>query len=147
VPACVKAETRAKVRKLRSRLGPCTTGRTRPWTVLAHTAAGFLLGCAPVPQRLIAPYPAALPPRHELGVWTGDSVLHLHGIRFHQDSVTGVSILKPPSCDSCRVGVPLSAVDSLITGSSERDAIILTALPVLALLAFGVAFALNSGGD
>ena len=144
---CVKAKARFRAWRLRSCCSPRNTGRTRSWAVLVRTAAFFLLGCAPVPQRLSAPFPAALPPRQELAVWTDDSVVHLHGIRFQRDSLTGVSILRPPSCDSCRVGLPLTAVDSLITASSERDAIILAALPVLALLAFGVAFALNSGGD
>jgi hypothetical protein len=95
----------------------------------------FIAGCAPSNALLTPPYPAALKPRQEVAVWMHDSVLHLHSVRIRSDTLSGVPILRPPECDSCRMAVPLASVDSLTRASTERGAILAFAIPILTAFA------------
>ena len=40
-----------------------------------------------------------------------------HAVRSSPDSVSGISFLQPIDCDSCRVSIPQTAVDSLRLGN------------------------------
>ena len=82
---------------------------TRPGTVLAH--------------------------RQQVQVWEGTHARILHAVRITQDSVSGVPFQEPPSCDSCRVALPLSRVDSLRVGNQEIPAIVGGTLPFVLLIA------------
>lgn len=64
--------------------------------------------------------PRAFPPRAQVQVWQGERVTLLHGARLEPDTLTGVPFTKLRTCDSCRVGLALGAVDSLRVGSKER---------------------------
>jgi len=52
-------------------------------------------------------------------VWTGKSTRVLHGVTVDADTVRGVPFQLPLSCDTCRVVLPLAAVDSIRVGSEE----------------------------
>jgi hypothetical protein len=52
----------------------------------------------------------------EVDVWTNGERLRLHGFTMLRDSVTGIPLDSPLACDACRLGVPLTQVDSLVVG-------------------------------
>jgi len=79
-------------------------------------------------------------------VWVADSAIVLHAVIIGADSLSGVPYLKHPSCDSCRVGIPLVAVDSLRTGSTEMGWWAFTGA-MAGLVAVGLLWARNLGGD
>ena len=64
--------------------------------------------------------PRALPPRAQVQVWEDGRVTLLHGVRLDSGTVDGVPFTRAPACDSCRVQLPLGAVDSLRVGNKER---------------------------
>jgi hypothetical protein len=61
-----------------------------------------------------------LPPRQQAQVWSAGEVRRWHALRIAADTVSGVPYLEPPDCDSCRVALPLSGVDSIRTGDPVR---------------------------
>jgi hypothetical protein len=61
--------------------------------------------------------PGRLPLRQQVQVWQGGRRLQLHAVRVAGDSISGVPYVQPPDCDSCRVGVPSTSVDSLRAGN------------------------------
>jgi hypothetical protein len=71
----------------------------------------------------------------------------LHGVYIAGDSLTGTPYWKPPDCDSCRVPVPISGIDSIRTVHNERAGMLVASLPFVALGAIGVIFALSWGSD
>ena len=52
-------------------------------------------------------------PTSEVRVWTHGQVLRLHGTTMLLDSITGIPVTDSLACDACRIGVPLSEVDSV----------------------------------
>lgn len=54
--------------------------------------------------------------RQQVRVWVDHRSIRLHAIRITADSISGIPYLQPITCDSCRVGVPAAAVDSIQTG-------------------------------
>lgn len=115
--------------------------------VAIFVSLGITSNCA-APQRVsMPPAPASFEPRQELEVWRGRAALTLHGVRVAGDSLTGVPIWKPPDCDSCRVSVPVSGIDSIRTVHNERAGMLAASLPFVALGAVVVIFALSGGND
>jgi hypothetical protein len=53
-------------------------------------------------------------------IWTGDSVLQWHAVLVTRDSISGIPDNPSQPCDSCRLTLPTSAVDSLRVGYSPR---------------------------
>jgi hypothetical protein len=49
-------------------------------------------------------------------VWASGQALRLHGVVVKADSVSGIPFFKPLDCDSCRVGLRRTEVDSLRVG-------------------------------
>jgi hypothetical protein len=49
----------------------------------------------------------------ELDVWSHGQRLRLHAVSMLLDSVTGIPLKSPLSCDWCRVGFPMTEVDSV----------------------------------
>ena len=101
-------------------------------------------GCAGW-TRLALPSDTTLAPRQQVQVWSGSHARVLHAVRLSGDSLVGVPFQKPPSCDSCRIAIPRSDVDSLRLGNMETPGIAGSALPFI-LLAM-LAAALSSMGD
>jgi hypothetical protein len=64
--------------------------------------------------------PRVLPIRAQVQVWQDERVMFLHAVTLEPDTLRGVPFTQPPTCDSCGVRVPLTAVDSLRVGSKER---------------------------
>jgi len=49
-------------------------------------------------------------------VWSHGRPTRLHGVVLTTDSIAGVALLAPLACDTCRVGLSRSEVDSIRTG-------------------------------
>ena len=64
--------------------------------------------------------PRALPARAQVQVWQDQRVTLLHGVTLEPDRLDGGPFTQPPTCDSCRVHLSLTAVDSLRVGNKER---------------------------
>jgi hypothetical protein len=64
-----------------------------------------------------------LPPRQQVQLWMDGQSRVLHGVVVGADSVTGVPFHLPLTCDSCRIAVVRSAVDSMRLGNQERGAV------------------------
>ncbi len=72
-------------------------------------------------------------------MWTAERTWRLHAVRFAGDSLTGVPFQQPTTCDTCRVALPLAAVDSMQTGGgSEGRAIALIAVPIALIGALAI---------
>jgi hypothetical protein len=63
-----------------------------------------------------------LPPRQQVQLWMAGESRVLHALIVDSASVTGVPFHQPPDCDTCRVVVARSAVDSMRLGDQERGA-------------------------
>jgi hypothetical protein len=92
--------------------------------------------------------PGALPPGQQAEVWRGVRVERLHAVIVTADSLSGVPFLRPRDCDTCRVALPRTEVDSVRLGHPERGfwkgvGVALGAAVVLAVVACG----LSLGGD
>ena len=90
--------------------------------------------------------PRAFPPRAQVQVWQDGRVTLLHGVTLESDTLEGVPFTEPPTCDSCRVQLPLRTLDSLRTGSKERG-FFRTAGLVLAISAVWALLFQGVGGD
>jgi hypothetical protein len=73
-------------------------------------------------------------------VWRGSQARVLHAVHLTGDSLIGVPFQQPPSCDSCRIALPRSGVDSLRLGNLETPGMLVSALPFLALAFFALTF-------
>ena len=73
----------------------------------------------------------------QVKIWSGDTVLRWHAVIFADDSITGVPYKMSTKCDSCRLGLPLSSVDSIRVGypSSPAKNLIILAVLVVAFTA------------
>ncbi len=58
--------------------------------------------------------PTAFEATREVDVWTHGQRLRLHGTSMLLDSITGIPLGSPLTCDACRLGVPLTQVDSIL---------------------------------
>ena len=63
------------------------------------------------------------------------------------DSLTGVPFTRPPSCDSCRVAIPLTSVDSVRLGNLEGAGLLVSTVPFMVLFALVIALAAAWGPD
>lgn len=82
--------------------------------------------------------------RELVEVWGPDSVMRLHAARVERDTLSGVNYLQPTTCDSCRVTLPLSTVDSLRAGSTGEKTTLLILGGVAVFLGL-FAFTFQSG--
>ncbi len=90
--------------------------------------------------------PSNLPQRQQVQVWQGRQRLRLHAIRVDHDSVSGVPFQKPTDCDSCRISLPSSTVDSLRAGNPTAGFLKSVALTLGTWLALGF-LTYGVGGD
>ena len=91
--------------------------------------------CYPVlPQQEVKP--KRLGRYQQVKIWRADSVSRWYAVVITADSITGVPHKKSTGCDSCRVGFPLGAVDSIHPGyrESPRETRHIIALAVVYLL-------------
>ena len=64
--------------------------------------------------------PGPLPAKQQAEVWHQGRAERWHAVVLTADSVSGIPYLLPPSCDSCRVALTRTAVDSVRLGHPER---------------------------
>jgi hypothetical protein len=90
-----------------------------------------------------APTPQAFAPREQVKVWTMGRSSRLQAVRIDGDSISGTPYQTPPSCDSCRVAIPLAEVDSIQTGKSPEamSMILIIGIPTVVLGFLAVAAA------
>src|SRR5437764_722073 len=84
------------------------------------------------------PMPTSLPVRQQVQVWQAGRMLQWHAVLVTSDSVTGIPFHKPVDCDSCRVSIPRSSVDSLRLGNPTagfwKTFALIVGLPLVALV-------------
>jgi hypothetical protein len=98
---------------------------------MRHTSATWMAvllpwalgGCGAGWRRLDDLTPRALPVRAQVQLWMGHQTRVLHAVTLGTDSLTGVPFHRPPDCDSCRVVIARSMVDSMRLGNQERGAL------------------------
>jgi hypothetical protein len=95
--------------------------RYRPWALVA--AATLLTACGAGWRRTEPSPETPLPPRQQVQVWQGDNSRLLHAVVVTVDSISGVPYQLPPDCDSCRVALARSTVDSMRLGNKEKAAL------------------------
>lgn len=83
----------------------------------------MLMGCS-AHHRLNPPYPAALPPDQNVEVWRAGRRTVLDNVTIDSATVRGVTRPWRPHCDSCRVAIPVSQVDSLVLENHEAVGIL-----------------------
>ena len=105
-----------------------------------------LWACGAGWHRIEPVVPSTLPQRQQVQVWQGRRPLRLHAIRVDHDSVSGVPFQKPADCDSCRISLPSSTVDSLRAGNPTAGFLKSVALTLGTLLALGL-LTYGVGGD
>jgi hypothetical protein len=88
-----------------------------------------------------------LPPRQQVQLWLGQENQVLHAVELAPDSVSGVPFHLPPECDSCRVVLARSAVDSMRLGNKERGALQSIGLGYVALGVAALVLYLSIGVD
>jgi len=60
--------------------------------------------------------PRQLPPRDQVQVFGSGETQRWHAAVIAADSVSGIPWREPIDCDSCRIALPMSAVDSIQVG-------------------------------
>jgi hypothetical protein len=50
-------------------------------------------------------------------IWQHGTAQRWHAVRITADTVSGIPFFRPITCDSCRVAVPRTAVDSIRFGN------------------------------
>ena len=105
---------------------------------VAVLGLGLLCGCGAW-TRVELVSDTTLAPRQQVQVWRGSHKRLLHAVRLKGDSLVGVPFQRPPSCDSCRVAIPRSEVDSLRLGSMEGAGMAMSAVPFILLAMLGIA--------
>lgn len=102
-------------------------------------------GCTSFQQgRPLEAVPLPAPVRDRFEVWTHGNAHQLHALHLEGDSLVGVPWWKPPECDSCRVALLRTEVDSVRvrrydgneTGALASVGIPFIVIPGLAMLAF-----------
>ena len=88
------------------------------------------LTCCTPWSRTRPPFPAEYPTRRQVKVWTATQSVRLHSVRFRNDTLSGVPFTLPPDCDSCRVSLAMTAIDSIQTGGSDTGPILLAMTPI-----------------
>lgn len=91
---------------------------TRRRAIAAAVAATLLIsGCSAQWRRVPVATSGAYPARQRLQVYHERRVEDWHSVRLGADSISGVPFFRPPTCDSCRVALPRTQVDSVRAGN------------------------------
>ena len=110
-----------------------------PLLALAACGAGW--------HRLDDLTPRALSARDQVQLWMGQQTRVLHAVTVRPDSVSGVPFHLPPQCDSCRVVIARSVVDSMRLGNQEQGALRSLGLGYLAMGAAALVLYLSVDTD
>jgi hypothetical protein len=81
--------------------------------------------------------PGPLSPRQQAQVWHQGRAERWHALIISPDSISGVPYLRPLDCDSCRLALPRTQVDSVRLGKPVagfwKTAGLVVGIPVLVL--------------
>ena len=102
--------------RIRARMVPGDIGSSRWHRALVILLLLILDACSAGWHRIEPAAPSNLATGQQVQVWQGTRRVQLHAVRVSQDSISGVPFQKPADCDSCRISLPSSAVDSLRAG-------------------------------
>ncbi len=80
--------------------------------------------CTAGPRRVEFPAPQPFTLRQQLEIWRAGKARTLHAVVQSGDSVSGVPVYRPPSCDSCRVTFAVAEIDSVRAVNIERAALL-----------------------
>lgn len=82
-------------------------------------------------------FSAPIPEREQVQIFTITETIVAHSVRVDSTSLSYVLRFKPPECDSCRVTIPLAAVDSVRIGklSPARNIVLGLALLIYGMIA------------
>ena len=111
----------------------------RPWSLGRRLRASFfsilllLPGCAGT-RRVDPISPGIMPARQMVEVWRGRRAVTLHGVEIEERELTGIPRFKPVECDSCRVTIALSEVDSMKMVPGDENALLGTGMVIGTLL-------------
>lgn len=113
---------------------------------LGSILLALLAGCHSLRSKVpIDEVSTGVSPRDQYQVWSGGASQVLIALRATPDSLTGVPYWKPPACDSCRVAMPRTAVDSIRRAGFDPNKTMVLVM-ILAPLAF-VVYAFRGMGD
>jgi hypothetical protein len=88
---------------------------SRPRLLLALVL--LATGCGAGWRSLTGLEPGSLRPRQQAQLWQDQKAQRVHGVVVGQDSISGIPFAHPLECDSCRITLPRSQVDSVRVGS------------------------------
>ena len=115
---------------------PLAAARCYSATALLLLLSACSAALVPVPP----PYPSTVPPRTVLRLYCGHAVTELHGVRWTPDSVSGIPYFQPLACNTCRVVLARTAIDS-VKQVQGREALgmLAAALPFALIAVFAAA--------
>jgi hypothetical protein len=123
----------------------------RRWTAAMLAVCLVTESCSAGWRRLAPAPPNPLPSDQQVQVWSAGNSQRWHGVRISPDSVSGVPYFKPAKCDSCRLSLPASRVDSIRLGDPDgalgRTIGLLVAIPLFLLWGIGRATGDFGGGS
>jgi len=115
-----------------------TTTRPPGRRAAALLAAVFLPACGGMWHRTDPEVPNTKVARQQVQIWVGDSALRWHAVRVTHDSISGIPFLQPIDCDSCRIALSRTAVDSVRLGDPVSgfwvSILAVVVLPMLVIL-------------
>jgi hypothetical protein len=108
---------------------------------LGLSLALLLSGCTPRLIPVQPPVASAAPPRQVFRIYAGAAVAELHGVQWTADSVRGVPYFRPLACDTCRITLARTAIDS-VKQVQGREALgmLAAALPLAAIGVLAASF-------
>ena len=92
------------------------------FSVVRRATVGFLLpifGCASTGWHRIAAVPPEMFEGH-VQIWTVGNLMHWHDVWLTSDVISGIPDSASVKCDTCRVTLPLTQVDSILQPNPPR---------------------------
>ncbi len=103
-------------------------------SVRVAVSAMLMSGCVSwEPTTIAAPTP--VPANRVIRVWSGTRSVRWRAVQVTTDSLSGIPASATANCDTCRVALPLSAVDSTESQTSQALPLVLAAVPFIFLIA------------
>jgi hypothetical protein len=87
--------------------------------------------------------PSNLAKGQQVQVWQNGQRVQLHAVRVDRDSISGVPFQRPADCDSCRISLPRSTVDSIRAGDPTAAFLKSVGLALGSWLALGLLYAIR----
>lgn len=78
--------------------------------------------------------PATVPSNRVIRVWSGSNAVRWRSVQVTRDSLSGIPTSATSGCTACRVAVPLSAVDSTDSQTSNALPVVLATAPFVFLM-------------